>query len=70
MEASAKRVDEVLNDVEKVMGKMEPEDMALLASKLNGLKVADEVSGIWDDEVKRLVGAGKMRDGDVKILSP
>ena len=68
-EASAKRVDEVLNDVEFVMGKMEAEEMAMLASKLNGLKVADEVSGLWSEEVKRLVGAGKLKDGDVKVLS-
>ena len=67
-EAGAKRVDDVLNDVEAVMAKIEPEEMALLASKLNGLKVAEEVGSIWSDEVKRLVDAGKIKDGDTKVL--
>ena len=67
-EAGAKRVDDVLNDVEAVMAKIEPEEMALLASKLNGLKVADEVGSIWGEEVKRLVDAGKIKDGDTKVL--
>lgn len=66
--AGPKRVDEVLNDVEGVMGKIEPEEMALLASKLNGLKVAEEIGGVWNEEVKRLVGAGKVKDGDMKVL--
>lgn len=67
-EAGPKRVDEVLNDVEAVMGKIEPEEMALLASKLNGLKVAEEVGNVWNEEVKRLVDAGKVKDADMKVL--
>ena len=67
-EAGPKRVDEVLNDVEAVMGKIEPEDMALLASKLNGLKVAEEVERIWGEEVKRLVEGGKVKEGEIRVL--
>lgn len=67
-EAGAKRIDEVLNDVEAVMAKIEPEDMALLASKLNGLKVAGEISAVWSEEVRRLVGDGKVKEGDMKVL--
>ena len=67
-DAGAKRVDEVLNDVEAVMAKIEPEEMALLASKLNGLKIAEEVSSIWGEQVKTLVGAGKLKDADTKVL--
>ena len=67
-EAGAKRVDEVLSDVETVMGKLEPEEMAVLASRLNGLKVADEVGTIWTEEVRRLVEGGKMKEGDVRVL--
>jgi len=67
-EAPAKRIDDVLNDVEAVMAKIEPEEMALLASKLNGLKVAEEVGMIWGEEVKRLVDAGKIKDGSLKVL--
>ena len=68
-EAPAKRVDEILNDVDAVMAKLEPEEMALLASKLNGLKVADAVAPIWKEEVQRLAGAGKLKEGDVRVLS-
>ena len=68
-EAPAKRVDDVLNDVEAVMAKLEPEEMAALAGKLNGLKVADEVALVWSDEVKRLMEAGKLKDGQVKALA-
>ena len=67
--AGASRVDGVLNDVEIVMAKMEPEDIAQLASKLNGLKLADQVGGVWASEVARLKDAGKIKDGDVKMIA-
>ena len=67
-DASAKRIDDVLNDVEIVMAKMEPEDVANLASKLNGLKVADEVGSIWGSEVERLQSGGKVKEGETKVL--
>lgn len=66
--AGAKRIDDVLNDVEAVMAKLEPEEMAVLASKLNGLKTSDEVAGVWSQEVKRLVDAGKVNEGEIKVL--
>ncbi|KAL9102427.1 MAG: hypothetical protein Q9163_002419 [Psora crenata] len=68
-EAPAKRVDEVLNDIDAVMAKLEPEEMALLASKLNGLKVADAVAPIWREEVQRLNAAGKLKEGEVRVLA-
>ena len=67
-EAGARRIDEVLNDVEAVMAKMEPEDVAMLASKLNGLKVAEEVGKVWGNELDRLQGAGKVKVGETKVL--
>lgn len=67
-EAGAKRVDEVLNEVEALMAKIDPEEMALLASKLNGLKVSEEVGKVWGDEVKRLVDAGKVKADEMKVL--
>ncbi len=66
--AGAKRIDDVLNDVEIMMGKMEPEDIATLASRLNGLKVADEVAKAWGGEVERLQGSGKVKAGETKVL--
>ncbi|MDI1486096.1 MAG: Zuotin [Ramalina farinacea] len=66
--ASAKRVDDVLNDVEVVMAKMEPEEMALLASRLGGLKTADAVDMVWNEEIKRLMDAGKVKPEDLRVV--
>ncbi|VUC35321.1 unnamed protein product [Clonostachys rosea] len=68
-EASAAQIDSVLGDVDLVQGKIDNEELASLAGKLNGLKVADEIKGVWSGEVKRLVDAGKLKDGDVKTLA-
>ncbi|KAI1327049.1 DnaJ domain-containing protein [Xylariaceae sp. FL0255] len=67
-DASAAQIDAVLNDVELVQGKIDPDEIAALAGKLNGLTVADKIKGIWSEEVKRLVGAGKLKDGEAKSL--
>ena len=67
-DASAKRVDDALNDVEAVIANLEPEEMATLAGKLNGLKVTNEIAPIWNEEVKRLTGAGKLKDGQIRVL--
>lgn len=67
-DASAAQIDAVLGDVELVQGKIDPDEIAALAAKLGGLKVADEIKGVWGEEVKRLVGAGKLKDGDAKSL--
>lgn len=67
-DASAAQIDAVLGDVDMVQSKIEAEEIAELASKLNGLKVADEIKGVWSGEVKRLVEAGKLKEGDCKSL--
>ncbi|KAF7560031.1 hypothetical protein G7046_g4120 [Stylonectria norvegica] len=67
-DASAAQIDGVLGDVDAVLAKTDPDEIAALAAKLNGLKVADEIKGVWTGEVKRLVDAGKLKSGDVKIL--
>ncbi|KAG6013898.1 hypothetical protein E4U54_006161 [Claviceps lovelessii] len=68
-EASAAQIDAALGDVELVQGKIDPDEIAALAGKLNGLTVADEIKSVWAGEVKRLVDAGKLKDGDVKTLA-
>jgi DnaJ family protein C protein 2 len=65
----ATTIDAVLNDVETVQGKIDPDELAALTSKLNGLKVADEIKGVWSAEIKRLIDAGKLKDGDAKSLA-
>lgn len=68
-DASAAQIDAVLNDVDLVQSKIDPDEMAALAAKLSGLTVADKIKGVWSDEVKRLVGAGKLKDGEAKNLA-
>ena len=67
-EAGAKRIDEVLGDVELVMGKIDNEELAGLAGKLGGLKLAEEVDKVWGEEIKRLEGNGKLKTGELKTL--
>ncbi|KAK5999116.1 Zuotin [Cladobotryum mycophilum] len=68
-DASAAQIDAVLGDVELIQGKIEADEVADLAGKLNGLTVADEIKAVWNAEVKRLVDAGKLKDGDAKTLA-
>ncbi|KFY24622.1 hypothetical protein V491_02072 [Pseudogymnoascus sp. VKM F-3775] len=68
-DASAAAIDGVLNDVDLIQGKIDADEIAALAGKLNGLKVADEIKGVWSEEVKRLVAAGKLKEGDAKTLA-
>jgi DnaJ homolog subfamily C member 2 len=68
-EASATQIDGVLTDVELIMGKIDADELAALASKLNlAGKDAGKVQGAYEDEAKRLVGGGKIKEGDLKIL--
>lgn len=66
---SAAQIDAVLGDVELIQGKIDADEIAALAGKLAGLKVADEIKGVWRGEVERLVGAGKLKEGDAKAFS-
>ncbi|KAL2758296.1 hypothetical protein ACRALDRAFT_1040347 [Sodiomyces alcalophilus JCM 7366] len=68
-QASAADIDAVLGDVELVQGKIDADEIAALAGKLSGLTVADEIKGVWSAEVKRLVEAGKLSEGDAKTLA-
>ena len=62
------QIDSVLNDVELVMGKIDNEELAALAGKLNGKKSPADVKAVYAEEVKRLVAAGKMKEGEAKTL--
>jgi DnaJ homolog subfamily C member 2 len=67
--ASAAQIDGVLTDVELIMGKVDPDELAELASKLNlAGKDAGKVEGAYQDEAKRLVGAGKIKEGELKVI--
>ena len=68
-DASAATIDAVLGDVELIQSKVDPDEIAALAGKLGNLKVADEIKGVWQEEVKRLVAAGKVKETDFKALN-
>lgn len=68
-EPSAATVDAVLGDVDLVQSKLDNEGIAALASKLNGLTVADEIKGVWSGEVSRLAGEGKLSADAVKSFA-
>lgn len=68
-DASPAQVDAVLGDVDLVQGKIDADEIAALAGKLNGLTVADEIKAVWQGEVKRLVDAGKLKEGEAKSFA-
>ncbi|KAF1959693.1 zuotin [Byssothecium circinans] len=68
-DAPASQIDSALNDVDLIIAKIDNEELALLTSKLNGKKDAGEIKQVFQDETKRLVGAGKLKEGELKSLS-
>ncbi|KAK2073363.1 hypothetical protein P8C59_007651 [Phyllachora maydis] len=68
-DATPATIDAVLGHVELVQSKVDPDEMAALAGKLSGLKAADEIKAVWKAEVERLVGAGKLQEGEAKTLT-
>jgi len=67
-DASAQVIDAVLGDVELIQAKIDPEEIAALAGKLNGLKLADEIKSVWKGEAARLVAAGKVKETEIKAF--
>lgn len=66
-EPSAAQVDGVLTDVDLVISKIDAEEMAGLAERLTAAgKDAAAVKNVYAEEVKRLVGAGKLKEGETK----
>ena len=66
--ASAAQIDGSLNDVDVVIARIDNEELADLTAKLNGLKVAGDIKKVFSDEITRLKGAGKVKDGELKSL--
>ena len=67
-EAGAGQIDGCLNDVDSLILKLDNEEVALLSSKLNG-KDKTAIKGVFQEEVARLVGEGKAKEGDFKYLA-
>ncbi|KAF1348722.1 DnaJ domain-containing protein [Delphinella strobiligena] len=67
-EASPAQIDGALNDTDVIITKLEVEDLALFSSKLNG-KTGAEVKPIFQEQVKTLIDAGKLKEGELKTLA-
>ncbi|KAF2191314.1 zuotin [Zopfia rhizophila CBS 207.26] len=65
----AAQIDFALNDVDLIITKVDNEELAALTSKLSSKKDPGEIKQIFQEEVKRLVGAGKLKEGETKSLS-
>lgn len=68
---SPQRVDDVLNDVEFIMAKLDNEGLAALAAQFvdgNGGSVHVDVAAVWTAEVQKLIGKGAIKAGEVKVL--
>lgn len=68
-DAPAAQIDSALNDVDVIITKLDNEELAAITAKLNGKKDAGEITQIFKAEVERLVGAGKVKEGELKSLS-
>lgn len=62
-------IDAVLNDVDLLISKIDNEELAVVATKLNGKKDAASVKGVYSDEVKRLIEGGKLKPSEATTLA-
>ncbi|BDD63881.1 DnaJ (Hsp40), sub C, member 2 [Monascus purpureus] len=68
-DASAQQVDSVLGDVELVISKIDSDELAALTERLNTAgKDAAGVKSVYVAEVKRLVEAGTVKEGEAKFF--
>lgn len=67
-DASPAQIDKVLNDVDLILGKVDPDELAALTAKLSLHKEPAGVQNVFGEEVARLVGAGKLNDGEAQSL--
>ncbi|KAF2488022.1 DnaJ domain-containing protein [Neohortaea acidophila] len=67
-DADAKTIDGTLNDVDALILKLDNEEVALLSSNLNG-KDKTGAKVVFQEQVKTLVDAGKVKEGELKWLA-
>ncbi|KAL9105567.1 MAG: hypothetical protein Q9227_009268 [Pyrenula ochraceoflavens] len=68
-DASAAQIDNVLSDVELITGKIDPDELAKLVGKLNiAGKDGVRVKEAYQEETARLVGDGKIKESELKVL--
>lgn len=68
-DASAAEIDSSLNDVDLIITKIDNEELAALTAKLNGKKDGAAIKQVFQEEATRLVGEGKLKEGETKSLA-
>ncbi|KAF2712084.1 DnaJ-domain-containing protein, partial [Pleomassaria siparia CBS 279.74] len=68
-DAPAAQIDSSLNDIDLIITKIDNEELAALTAKLNGKKDGAVIKAVFQEEVKRLVGEGKLKEGETKSLA-
>lgn len=65
-----KQIDAALNDVDTILAKIDPEELAAIVHKLSleENKGTEKVQAVFKDEVSRLTGQGKLLETEVKSL--
>ncbi|KAI9736332.1 MAG: hypothetical protein M1834_001218 [Cirrosporium novae-zelandiae] len=67
--ASPGQIEAVLTDVDHLIAKIDNEELASFAAELNGKKDPAVVKQVYADGVKRLIGEGKLKEGEIKVLT-
>ncbi|KAF2006982.1 zuotin [Amniculicola lignicola CBS 123094] len=68
-DASAAQIDGSLNDVDLIIAKIDNEELAALTAGLAGKKGVEAIKKVFMDEVQTLVGAGKLKESELKTLA-
>lgn len=68
-EPGAKDIDAALKDTDDLITKLDNEEIAELSAKLQGKTEKAAIKGVFQDEVKRMVEGGKVKEGEYKSLS-
>ena len=68
-DAAPAQIDGALNDTDSIILKLDNEEVAAMTAKLQGKTDKAAIKSVFQEEVKRLVEAGKAKDGDFKTLA-
>lgn len=67
-DASPAQIDAALGDLDLVQARLDPDELASLAGKLNGLTLAADIKAVWSSQLAQLAAAGKLKDGEAAAL--
>lgn len=68
-EASPAQIDGALNDTDLIIARLDADEIAALTAKLQGKTDKAVIKSAFVDEAKRLTEAGKVKEGELKVLN-